>query len=65
MYNLYLVSVGVGAVYVLGVDISEDGDGGGGGGLGGGPGRETASYQQYRQDLKINYISNCEMNTPS
>ena len=54
MYNSYLVSVGVGAVYVLGVHIPEDGDGGGvgGGGLGGGPGRETASYQQHRQDLQ-------------
>ena len=52
MYNYsYLVSVGVGAVYVLGVHVPEDGDGGCGG-LGGGPGRETASYQQHRQDLQ-------------
>ena len=51
---VYLVSVGVGSVDILVVNISKNGHrcGGGGGELGGGPGRKAASYQQYRQDLK-------------
>ena len=56
MFSVYLITIGVGPVYVLVVNISQNGHRGcgrgAGGELGGGPGRKTASYQQYRQDLK-------------
>ena len=65
---VYLVSVGVGSVDVLRVDISEDGHGRGAGAGAGprcrrrveieelwvGPSRRTASYHEHRQDLQTN-----------